>query len=79
MPAAFALEAAVQSQPSTSADWTLFHLGVIHARINWLGYLGLALLSVIIVNVWRGVPFFAISLLAGLQTINPELQEAAAI
>ncbi len=60
-------------------NWTLFHLGVIHARINWLGDPGLALFSVIIVNVWRGVPFFAISLLAGLQTINPELQEAAAI
>jgi multiple sugar transport system permease protein len=60
-------------------NWTLFHLGLIHARINWLGDPGLALISVTIVNVWRGVPFFAISLLAGLQTINPELQEAAAI
>jgi multiple sugar transport system permease protein len=60
-------------------NWTLFHLGLIHARINWLGDPNLALISVIIVNVWRGVPFFAISLLAGLQTINPELQEAAAI
>lgn len=60
-------------------NWTLFHLGLIHARINWLGDPDLALISVIVVNVWRGVPFFAISLLAGLQTINPELQEAAAI
>ncbi len=60
-------------------NWTLFHLGIIHSRINWLGDPNLALISVIIVNVWRGVPFFAISLLAGLQTINPELQEAAAI
>src|SRR6202163_1901814 len=60
-------------------NWTLFQLGLIHARINWLGDPNLALISVIIVNVWRGVPFFAISLLAGLQTINPELQEAAAI
>src|SRR5215472_14709924 len=58
---------------------TLFQLGLIHGRINWLGDPDLALISVIIVNVWRGVPFFAISLLAGLQTINPELQEAAAI
>ena len=32
-----------------------------------------------IFNIWRGVPFFAISLLAGLQTISPELNEAAAI
>jgi multiple sugar transport system permease protein len=60
-------------------NWSLFQLGLIHARINWLGDPTLALISVIIVNVWRGVPFFAISLLAGLQTINPELQEAAAI
>ncbi len=60
-------------------NWTLYQLGLIHGRINWLGDPNLALVSVIIVNVWRGVPFFAISLLAGLQTINPELQEAAAI
>src|SRR5580692_6194614 len=60
-------------------NWSLFQVGLIHGRINWLGDPNLALISVIIVNVWRGVPFFAISLLAGLQTINPELQEAAAI
>jgi multiple sugar transport system permease protein len=60
-------------------NWTLFRLGIIHARINWLGDPNLAMVSVIIVNIWRGVPFYAISLLAGLQTINPELQEAAAI
>jgi multiple sugar transport system permease protein len=60
-------------------NWTLYRLAVIHARINWLGDPDLAMISVIIVNVWRGVPFYAISLLAGLQTINPELQDAAAI
>ena len=60
-------------------NWTLYQFGLIHGRINWLGDPGLAMVSIIIVNVWRGVPFFAISLLAGLQTINPELQEAAAI
>ena len=60
-------------------NWLLFRLGVIHERINWLGDPNLALISVIVVNVWRGVPFYAISLLAGLQTVNPELQEAAAI
>jgi multiple sugar transport system permease protein len=60
-------------------NWVLFHLGVITNRINWLGDPGLAMVSVIIVNVWRGVPFYAISLLAGLQTISPELHEAAAI
>lgn len=60
-------------------NWTLFHLGIIRTRINWLGDPVLALVSVIIVNIWRGVPFYAISLLAGLQTISPELAEAAAI
>jgi multiple sugar transport system permease protein len=60
-------------------NWTLYRLSLIHGRINWLGDPDLAMISVIIVNVWRGVPFYAISLLAGLQTINPELQEAAAI
>jgi multiple sugar transport system permease protein len=60
-------------------NWGLFRLGLINSRINWLGDPNLALISVIIVNVWRGVPFYAISLLAGLQTISPELHEAAAI
>ena len=60
-------------------NWTLYRLGLIHGRINWLSDPDLAMISVIIVNIWRGVPFYAISLLAGLQTINPELQEAAAI
>src|SRR5215475_2337804 len=52
-------------------NWLLFQLGIIHARINWLGEPTLALISVIIVNIWRGVPFYAITLLAGLQTISP--------
>jgi multiple sugar transport system permease protein len=60
-------------------NWTLFRLGLISGRINWLGDPNLALISVIIVNIWRGVPFYAISLLAGLQTISPELHDAAAI
>ncbi|MBX3503091.1 MAG: sugar ABC transporter permease [Alphaproteobacteria bacterium] len=60
-------------------NWTLYNLGFISQRINWLGDPDLAMTSIIIVNIWRGVPFFAISLLAGLQTISPELNEAAAI
>ena len=60
-------------------NWMFWKLGMISSRINWLGDPDLAMLSVIIVNIWRGVPFFAISLLAGLQTINPDLHEAAAI
>jgi multiple sugar transport system permease protein len=60
-------------------NWSLLKLHVITGRINWLGDPELAMMSVMIVNVWRGVPFYAISLLAGLQTINTDLHEAAAI
>jgi multiple sugar transport system permease protein len=60
-------------------NWCLYQLGLITGRINWLGDPELAMASIIVINVWRGVPFFAISLLAGLQTISPELNEAAAI
>jgi multiple sugar transport system permease protein len=60
-------------------NWLFYKLGLISSAINWLGDPDLAMLSIIIVNIWRGVPFFAISLLAGLQTISPDLNEAAAI
>ena len=60
-------------------NWTLFKFGLIQARINWLGDADLAMTSIMVVNIWRGIPCFAISLLAGLQTISPELNEAAAI
>jgi multiple sugar transport system permease protein len=60
-------------------NWGLFRLGIITQRINWLGDPDLAMASIMVVNIWRGIPFFAISLLAGLQTISPELSEAAAI
>jgi multiple sugar transport system permease protein len=60
-------------------NWSLLKIHAITGRVNWLGDPELAMISVMIVNVWRGVPFYAISLLAGLQTINPDLHEAAAI
>jgi multiple sugar transport system permease protein len=60
-------------------NWSLYHLGFITTRIGWLTDPVLALGSVIVVNVWRGMPFYAITLLAGLQTVNPELHEAAAL
>jgi multiple sugar transport system permease protein len=60
-------------------NWSLYHMGLIQTRIGWLTDPTMALVSVIIVNIWRGMPFYAISLLAGLQTVSPELHEAAAI
>lgn len=60
-------------------NWCLRSLGLVQKGINWLGDPILAMSSIIVVNAWRGIPFFAISLLAGLQTISEELYEAAAI
>ena len=60
-------------------NWMLMHAGIISDRILWLGDGTLAMGCLIAVNVWRGMPFFAITLLAGLQTINPDLHEAAEI
>jgi multiple sugar transport system permease protein len=47
--------------------------------INWLGDPFLAQCSVIFANIWRGIPFIAITLLAGLQTVSPSLYEAATL
>lgn len=58
-------------------SWTLTRLGLIDHYIDFLGEPNLARGSVIAANVWRGIPFVAISLLAGLQTISPSLYEAA--
>jgi len=60
-------------------NWILYHLAFIQIRVDWLGGPVVAMVSVVLVNVWRGMPFFAITLLAGLQTISPDVHEAAAI
>ena len=60
-------------------SWVLTRLGLIHQYIDFLGEPNWARASTIIANIWRGVPFVAICLLAGLQTIPPSLYEAAAI
>ncbi|HEY7867728.1 MAG TPA: sugar ABC transporter permease [Methylomirabilota bacterium] len=60
-------------------NWVLMNVGIISTRILWLGDGVLAMGCLILVNVWRGMPFFAITLLAGLQTVNPDLHEAAEI
>jgi multiple sugar transport system permease protein len=58
-------------------SWTLVRLGLIRQYIDFLGDPVNARLALIAANVWRGIPFVAISLLAGLQTISPTLYEAA--
>jgi multiple sugar transport system permease protein len=60
-------------------SWALVKMGLIDHYIDFLGDPWNARISVIIANVWRGVPFVAITLLAGLQTISPSYYEASAI
>jgi multiple sugar transport system permease protein len=79
----------VPSTLSTLGWWWLFNplygvvnaglikLGLISQRVPWLSDPFWAMVSVITVNVWRGLPFFAISFLAGLVSIPEELYEAA--
>ena len=60
-------------------SWVLTRIGLIDRYIDFLGEPWLARFSVIAANIWRGVPFVAICLLAGLQTISPAFYEAASL
>jgi multiple sugar transport system permease protein len=60
-------------------SWSLKKMGLITVNIDFLGDVWNARWSVIFANIWRGVPFVAITLLAGLQTVSPSLYEAATI
>ena len=60
-------------------SWSLKQLGLINYNINFLGDTTWARICVIFANIWRGVPFVAITLLAGLQTVSPSLYEAATL
>jgi multiple sugar transport system permease protein len=58
-------------------SYVLKGTGLIHENIDFLGTPWHARISLVAANIWRGIPFVAISLLAGLQTISPSLYEAA--
>src|SRR2546425_1751269 len=58
-------------------NWTLKSLHLVNHDIPWLPDPYLAMFTVILVNTWRGLPFFAITLLAGLVAIPKEMYEAA--
>src|SRR5438128_6874498 len=60
-------------------SWTLTKMGLIDHYIDFLGDPWNARFSTIAANIWRGVPFVAITLLAGLQTISPSYYEAASL
>jgi multiple sugar transport system permease protein len=60
-------------------NWMLMTLHIIDYPWQWLGEPGLAMWAVIILNVWRGFPFSAVILLAGLTAVPVEVIEAAKI
>jgi multiple sugar transport system permease protein len=60
-------------------SWALVKLGLIDEYIDFLGQPWHARFATIAANIWRGVPFVAICLLAGLQTISPSYYEAASL
>jgi multiple sugar transport system permease protein len=60
-------------------NYILMLLHLINQPVAWLGVGNLALASVISVNLWRGTPFFGITLLAGMKNIPTEQYEAAIV
>jgi multiple sugar transport system permease protein len=60
-------------------SWSLRKVGLIAGNIDFLGNVWNARFSVIFANIWRGIPFVAITLLAWLQTVPQSLYEAATI
>ena len=61
-------------------NWTAIRLGLMSAPgPNWLGVTAYAMTAVIAVNVWRGLPFFAVTVLAGLVAIPREYYESAEV
>ena len=58
-------------------SWMFIELGLRETNIDFINTAWPARWSLIAANIWRGIPFVAISLLAGLQTISPSLYEAA--
>ncbi len=59
------------------ANFLLEKLGLIDSSLIWLGDSTLAMIAVLVANIWRGTPFFGISILARLQTIPKDYYEAA--
>jgi multiple sugar transport system permease protein len=69
----------ISSTSNGLANESLRTLGLIHSPIGWLTNGDLAVLAIIVANIWAGVPFNAILLYSGLQDVPGEQLEAAAV
>lgn len=65
--------------PNGVINYLLGLIGVVRTAFPWLATPGWAMACIIVINIWAGYPFFMITLLAGLQSISPELYEAARV
>ena len=63
----------------SAVNWVGTRIHLIHGWPNWLGEPGLAMASVIAVNVWRGFPFAAIVLMAGMSAVPLEIIDSAKV
>jgi multiple sugar transport system permease protein len=70
---------AILEQDSGILNVTLESLGIIDAPIPWLTSPNVALIAIILVNIWLGIPFNVTLLYSGLQDIPDELYEAGAM
>ncbi|MDR3426867.1 MULTISPECIES: carbohydrate ABC transporter permease [Silvimonas] len=57
--------------------WLLQSLGLIHDQVNWLGEPSIALYMLMIFTFWKGIGYYMVLYLAGLQAIPSEVEEAA--
>lgn len=60
-------------------NWIGVHVGLFTEGPNWLGEEIPAMISIILVNVWRNLPFSAIVLTAGISSVPTEILEAASL
>jgi multiple sugar transport system permease protein len=60
-------------------NYMLKYAHLITKPIPWLAQADTAMIAVVLANIWRGFPFYGVSLLAGMQTIEKELYEAAEV
>lgn len=65
--------------PNGVINYLLGLIGVVRKAFPWLATPGWAMGCIIVINIWAGYPFFMITLLAGLQSVSPELYEAARV
>ena len=70
---------AILEQDSGILNVILERFGIISEPIPWLTSPDVALISIILVNIWLGVPFNLTLLYSGLQDIPEELYEAGAL